>query len=134
MGQYVVFAFLLRDPESTKSPVRIEHYKMLNLDIVIEKRSTLSPLEEIPFKMSNVISPYVTNIGSLQNVNPDQRIKILKAQVTHVSDVKNIVTLHHGKQLRDPTGTTKLVLWEQHVNSLAVDKTYIFEHLKCSKI
>ena len=69
------------------------------------------------------------------NVTAEQIIT-LKAEVTHVASVKHIISQHHGQlqkqeiMLRDPTGTIKLVLWEQYVNSLVVNTTYVLENLK----
>ncbi|XP_028405250.1 uncharacterized protein LOC114531825 [Dendronephthya gigantea] len=86
--------------------------------------------------MSKIIKPNdVTNIVSLMNVTAEQVIT-LKAEVTHVASVKKIISQHHGQlqkqevMLRDPTGTIKLVLWEQYVNTLIVNTTYILENMK----
>ena len=96
---------------------------------------TKSP-EKISFAMSNIITTNdVTKIASLMQVTAEQIITH-KAEVTHVASVKHIISQHHGqlqKQeiiLRDPTGTIKLVLWEQYVNSLVVNHTYVLENLK----
>ena len=84
--------------------------------------------------MSKIITANdVTNIASLMSVTAEQIIT-LKAEGTHVTSVKHIISQHHGQlqkqeiMLRDPTGTIKLVLWEQYVNSLVVNTTYM-----CSK-
>lgn len=97
---------------------------------------SFTPLEKIPFAMSKIITPNdVTNIASLMNVTAEQIIT-LKDEVTHVASVKNLISQHHGqlqKQeiiLRDPTGTIKLVLWEQYVNALVVNTTYMLQNLK----
>ena len=116
--------------ERTKSPVKLQNYKFsTNKDIIIDQKSSLSPLEEIPFAMSKIMTANdVTNIVFLMNVTAEQIIT-LKAEVTHVASVKNIITQHHGQlqkqevMLRDPTGTIKLVLWEQYVDALVVNTT-----------
>ena len=123
--------------ERTKSPVKLQNYKFsTNKDIIIDQKSSLSPLEEIPFAMSKIMTANdVTNIVFLMNVTAEQIIT-LKAEVTHVASVKNIITQHHGQlqkqevMLRDPTGTIKLVLWEQYVDALVVNTTYVLENLK----
>ena len=104
--------------EKTKSPVKLQNYKFSrNKDIIID------------------VTNDVTNIVSLMNVTAEQIITF-KAEVTHVASVKNITSQHHGQlqkqevMLRDPTGTIKLVLWEQYVDALVVNTTYVLENLK----
>lgn len=127
----------LKTLEKTKSPVKLQNYKVsATNDIIIDQKSRLSPMDHIPFVMSDVITANdVTSISALINVMPEQIIT-LKAQVTHVSPVKVMITQNHGplrKQevlLRDPSGTIKLVLWEQYVDLLVPSQTYNLENLK----
>ncbi|CAB3996618.1 Hypothetical predicted protein, partial [Paramuricea clavata] len=59
------------------------------------------------------------------------QIITLKTEVIHVASVKNISQLQKQEIiLRDPTGTIKLVLWEQYVNALVVNTTYVLQNLK----
>jgi hypothetical protein len=86
--------------------------------------------------MSNIITANdLSNIGSLMSVSANQLIT-LQAEVIHISQVKDMPTLNHGElkkqdvMIRDPTGTTKLVLWEKYVDTLVINTTYKFENLK----
>ena len=74
----------LKTLEKTKSPVKLQNYKMsATNDIIIDQKSRLSPLDNIPFAMSDVITANdVTSISAWMNVMPEQIIS-LKAQVTH---------------------------------------------------
>jgi hypothetical protein len=123
--------------EKTKSPVKLQNYKFSTTnDIIVDQKTSLSPLQEVPFAISKITTASdVTNIGSLLSVTAEQIIT-LKVEVTHIASVKTILTQHHGQlqkqevMLRDPTGTIKLVLWEQYVDALVVNKTYVLENLK----
>ena len=93
-------------------------------------------MDHIPFAIPDVITANdVTSISALINVMPEQIIT-LKAQVIHVSPVKVMITQNHGplrKQevmLKDPSGTIKLVLWEQYEDLLVPSQTYNLENLK----
>ena len=99
--------------EKTKSPVKLQHYKMSSSNDIVN---------EIQFEMSNIITANnLSNIGSLMSVSANQLIT-LQAEVTHISQVKDMPTINHGElkkqdvMIRDPTGTTKLVLWEKYVD------------------
>ena len=127
----------LKTLEETKSPVKPRHYKSsTDNDIVIDQKSLFSPCDQIPFAMSNITTADdVTNIPSLMNVTAEHVIT-LKAQVTHIAPVKNIISQRHGElqkqeiMLRDPSGTIKLVLWQQYVNTLIVNTTYVLQNMK----
>ena len=84
--------------EKTKSPVKLQHYKMSSSnDIIIDQRSILSPMEKIQFEMSNIITANdLSNIGSLMSVSANQLIT-LQAEVAHISQVKDMPTLNHGE-------------------------------------
>ena len=100
--------------------MKLQNYKIsATNDITIHQKSCLSPLDNIPFATSDVIiTNDVTSISALMNVIPEQIITH-KAQVTHVSPVTVVITQNHDplrKQevmLWDPSGTMKLILWEQ---------------------
>ncbi len=109
----------------TKSPVKLQNYKFSTTkDIIIDQKISLSPLQEVPFAMSKITTASdVINIGSLLSVTAEQIIT-LKVEVAHIASVQTILTQHHGQlqkqevMLRDPTGTIKLILWEQYVDAL----------------
>ena len=128
----------LKTLEKTKiSPVKLQNYTVsATNDIIIDQKSRLSPMYHIPFAMSDVITANcVISISALINVMQEQIVTV-KAQVTHVSSVKVMITQNHGplrKQevmLRDPSGTIKLVLQEQYVDLLVPSQTYNLENLK----
>ena len=75
------------------------------------------------------------NISSLQKVAAEQVVSI-KAEVVQMSGSKFIHTQRYGslkKQeviIRDNTSSTKVVLWEEYVDCLEMNKTYLLSNLR----
>ena len=75
------------------------------------------------------------NISSLQKVAAEQVVSI-KAEVVQISGSKFIHTQRYGslkKQeviIRDNTSCTKVVLWEEYVDCLEINKTYLLCNLR----
>ena len=82
----------------------------------------------------------IPDISSLQKVAGEQVVS-LKGEIAQLSGIKYLDTLHHGKLekqeviLRDATSSIKLILWEDYVESLELNKTYLLKnlHIKVTK-
>ena len=77
------------------------------------------------------------DISTIKTTSANQFV-LVKATVKHLSGAK-MVKLETGPiqsrscTLQDPSGTIKAVLWNEWVNSVENDKTYIFTNLRVKK-
>ena len=80
----------------------------------------------------------IPNISCLEKVASEQLVS-LKAHVVEILTVKQVHTQRQEnlkKQeliVADPTSWIKLVLWQEYVDSLEEDKTYILDSLRLKK-
>ena len=129
----------LRSAVNNKSPVKIrgiEHYDKFKI-IVIKHNTTITPSQEaLQFGPLDSLESHVT-IESLQFTSPQQLVN-LKVTVKHVSGSK-VVKAQKGTltkstaTLVDPTGSVTAVFWEEWVDCIQLDKTYIFTNLRVKK-
>ncbi len=129
----------LKTLENVKSPVKIQNFQKPAKDVLLNRFTKIKPIEksEIDFNWADICNSegFVPNISSIQNVAGEQVIS-LKGEIAQLSGVKYVNTLHHGKLkkqeviVRDTTSSTKLILWEQHVDSLELNKTYLLKNLR----
>ena len=127
--------------EQVKSPVKIQNYMYdkQKQDVLITKYTKV-----VPMAVDNVDFPHtpmcnadglLENISSLQKVAAEQVVSI-KAEVVQMSGSKFIHTQRYGslkKQeviIRDNTSSTKVVLWEEYVDCLEMNKTYLLSNLR----
>jgi hypothetical protein len=133
----------LKTLEKVKSPVKIKNYQKPHQDIIfINKYTKITPLpiDEIDFPRTEICNEdgLIPNISSLQKVAGEQIVS-LKGEVAELSGIKYLDTLHHGKLkkqeaiVRDTTSSTKVILWEDYVESLELNKTYLLKNL-CVKV
>ena len=124
--------------QKAKSPVKVSHYtKSKGKDIVFNQYTKITPVDNIEFQHSSklLITGLANTIASLNEVAPEQLISV-KAEIAEVSGVKIVNTQHQGtlkKQevlVRDTTSSMKVVLWEDNVEQLHKNKTYILKNLK----
>ena len=86
------------------------------------------------------MSKWKTKLSSLNKLAAEQLVTV-KAEVVQISGIKTIYSASHGKLkkqevlIRDTTGCTKMVLWQEHVDTLQPKKMYEFKNLrlKCTK-
>ncbi len=133
--------------EKVKSPVKIQNYKtkegINGKDEVILQRSTkFTPLGNTDVEFSH--NKFLTAVGVIPNISALEKLALeqlvsIKAHVVEVSSVKQIMTQSKiclKKQevfVADPTNCMKVVLWEDHVNTLEEGKTYVLENLRLKK-
>lgn len=123
--------------KTAKTAVKIQSYKKNQQgEITLDDKCKFIPVPKLGFQYREpVATNEVLSIAQLANVASEQLVKI-KAEVTAVSGVKVLQTLHQGalkKQdvtVRDPTSSIKLVLWGNLVDSLEADTTYLLKNLK----
>ena len=133
----------LRTLQQVKTPVKLENFTTSSSgakqDLIITKYTKITPLkkDDIDFTFSDELQANepVTNISAIHKLAPEQLITV-KAEIVSVSSVKAINTQHSGKLnkqeviIRDTTSSVKVVLWQDYVNSLEVNKTYELQNLR----
>lgn len=110
-------------------------------DLIITKWTNITPLDQdkISFPYSEDLAASTSgqpiSLSAIHNLAGEQLISI-KGQTTSISGVKIITTQFSGKTkkqeliVRDNTAWVKVVLWGNHVDSLQLNKTYIFKNLR----
>ena len=129
----------LKTLEQVKSPVKIQNYNRQKQDLLITKYTKIVPLDkdDVNFPHTPMCNAdgLLENISSLQKVAAEQVVSI-KAEVVQTSGCKTIHTQRYGslkKQeviIRDNTSSTKVVLWEEYVDCLEINKTYLLSNLR----
>lgn len=124
----------------TKSPIKLRKYhfnKRFN-NIVINKNTVIQnhnkPLE---FKPSETLQTQLITINTINSISPQQLVPI-KAKVTQLTGPKALqpekATLQKSSAvLVDPTGYIRVVFWEECINCIENDATYIFNNLKAKE-
>lgn len=107
-------------------------------DVLITKYTKIVPLDKdnVNFPHSPMCNAdgLLENISSLQKVAAEQVVSI-KAEVVQMSGWKTIHTQQYGSlkkqgvMIRDNTSSTKVVLWEEYVDCLEINKTYLLSNL-----
>lgn len=130
----------LRNAMNDKSPVKIKKFEYNDKfkNIVIKNNTTVSLSQEpLPFKPLDSLETHMVTIESLKMTSPQQLVN-LKATVKGLSGSKT-VKVERGNltkstaTLVDPTGSTRAVFWEEWVDSVQNDKTYLFTNLRVKK-
>ena len=129
----------LKTLENVKSPVKIQNFKKPVKDILLNRFTKIKAIEksEIDFNWADICNSegVVPNISSIQNVAGEQVIS-LKGEIAQLSGLKYVNTLHYGKLkkqeviVRDTTSSTKLILWEEHVDLLELNEIYLLKNLR----
>ena len=110
-------------------------------DLIITKWPKITPLEkhQIKFSYSEELAASTSgdpvNLSAIHNLASEQLICV-KSQAASISGIKMVSTQYSGntqKQeviIRDPTACVKFVLWGRYVDSLEINKTYLFKNLR----
>ncbi len=128
---------------TTKSPVKMRNFKQPDTsdDLIITKWTKITPLEkdQIKFSYSEELAASTSgdpvNLSAIHNLASEQLICV-KGQAAIISGIKMVSTQYSGntqKQeviIRDPTVCVKVVLWGRYVDSLEINKTYVFKNLR----
>ena len=124
--------------QKAKSPVKVSNYmKSKGKDIIFNQYTKITPVDDTDFQHSSklLVTGIANTIVSLNEVAPEQLVSI-EAEIAEVSGVKSVKTQHQGtlrKQevlTRDTTSSIKVVLWEDNVNQLQKNKTYLLKNLE----
>ena len=90
--------------------------------------------EKIQFQYSDSLTAtgFVT-IAALEKLGAEQLISV-KAQFAKISGTKKLQTQYQGtltsQEVRDPTTSIKLILWQDNADTLTLDKTCEFKNLR----
>lgn len=108
---------------------------------MMKKFTKITPLDKdkVGFNFSDELTASSAdapiNISSVYKLAAERLIAV-KGQVVQISGIKVINTTSKGKLqkqeivIRDTTACMKVVLWEQYVNSVELNKTYQFIQLR----
>lgn len=133
--------------QQTKSPVKITNYNTSanngKEDIILLSKTRITPItsNDIDFHYSGKLTAatgILPNLLALEKLAAEQLVTI-KAQVAQMSAAKTLRTQHQGvlkKQellIRDTTTSVKLLLWENNVDMLELNKTYILQNIKLKR-
>ena len=124
--------------QKAKSPVKVSNFtKSKGKDIIFNQYTKITPVDNIDFQHSSklLVTGIANTIASLNEVAPEQLVSV-KAEIPEVSGVKSVKTQYQGtlrKQevlIRDTTSSMKVVLWEDNVDQLQKNKTYLLKNQK----
>ena len=124
----------------TKSPIKIKKYEYNDKfkNIVIKNNTSITDSQEsFAFTPPTSLQGKIQTIDSLNSTTPQQLVT-LKATVKNVPGPKT-VKIEKGTlaklsaTLVDPSGSIHAVFWEEWVNFVEVNKTYVFTNLRMRK-
>lgn len=133
--------------QKTMTPVKITNYNTSAAssgkeDIIILSKTRISPITsneiDFPYLTELTASGILPDLSALEKLAAEQLVTI-KAEVAQVSAVKTLHTQYQGvlkKQeviIRDPTTSVKLLLWENSIEMLELNKTYILQNIKLKR-
>lgn len=133
--------------QKTMTPVKITNYNTSAAssgkeDIIILSKTRISPITsneiDFPHLTELTASGILPDLSALEKLAAEQLVTI-KAEVAQVSAVKTLHTQYQGvlkKQeviIRDPTTSVKLLLWENSIEMLELNKTYILQNIKLKR-
>ena len=128
---------LLKSYFDKESPVKLKkcrlETKCNSEDLMLEDDSEIEPLTDIDF--SKIDLPTNFTIATLKNVSIGQLVAI-KAKVVSTNEkkeVKNGTLSLMEAHLIDEHDSIKIVLWEQYIDQVNVNKTYTFTNVRVKK-
>lgn len=118
-----------------KSPVKIRKFEFNTKfnNVVITKNTIIEHYKE-PINFTCADSTAPVTVSDLYAISPGQLVNVT-AKVTHMTGVK-VIKMDDGtlKQTRailvDPTGSIKVVFWQEWVDSVEDGETYTFTNLR----
>ncbi|CAB4032888.1 Hypothetical predicted protein, partial [Paramuricea clavata] len=130
---------VLEQYEEKKSPVKLSKFRINekegSKDVIINKYTNVIKAEETAeFKCTPLPNSCVLAISSVNQVATGQLVS-LRAKVAQLSSVKVINTTmgplrKQEAQVVDKTGCIKLILWEDEVDVLDIEKTYVMKNIR----
>ena len=122
---------------TSNTPVEIKKFKVDTNsnaeDLVMGNNVAVQYYPNIDFQKVEI--PSSVTLATLSNVSVGQLVTV-KAKVVHLSPIKVL----QSKKLRmnqahlvDPSGTIRIVLWEEFVSAVAEGNTYIFSDIRVKK-
>ena len=130
----------LKRAMENRSPVKVRGYEYNENfnNVVIKKSTSVNDYNQpLPFPPTESLTTPLVDISTIKTTSANQLV-LVKATVKHLAGAK-MVKLETGPvqsqkcTLQDPSGTIKAVLWNEWVNSVENDKTYIFTNLRVKK-
>ena len=127
----------LKSAMETKSPIKLRKYQFNQHfnNIVVNKHTVIQNYtKSLDFKPSGTLETQLLTINTINSISPQQLVSV-KAKVTQLTGPKSQRTEKATLQkssavLVDPTGYIRVVFWEEWVNSVQENTTYIFKNLR----
>ena len=126
----------------SKSPVKLTKFKLGSkrpgkpIDIILKKETKLDQLDTLSFPFKDTPQTKEVQIGNLNMFRAGQLLS-LTAMVTNIQPAKDVTIKATNKTvllqeclLTDPSGSIKLVVWENFVNKCKSGNTYKFDNLR----
>lgn len=119
--------------EDNKSPLKLENCKQPESDgqdLIVTKYTKITPLarDQLSFQYSDELTQKskITDISSLTKIAKEQLVSGVKTLVKH----DNTELKKQELVIRDNKGSIELVLWNEYVDLLETNKTYILTNLR----
>ena len=125
---------------ANRSPVKVtkHEYNERYHNIVIKNTTSVSDMSHpLDFARAESISPSVSTISTIKTTSPHELVS-LKASVNHLSGTKTInmnngILKKRSCMLQDTTGTIEAVFWEEWIDIVENEKTYMFTNFRVKK-
>ncbi len=130
----------LRRAMENRSPVKLTKYEYNERyrNIVIKNTTSVTDISHpVNFARAESISPAVSTISTVKTTAPHELVS-LKATVKHISGTK-MINMDNGTlkkcscMLQDTTGTIEAVFWEEWIDIVENEKTYMFTNFRVKK-
>lgn len=130
-----ILAFAEKD-----TPIEIKKYryetKYNSEDIVMDEDTVIEKCDQVDFpKASLPDANKIIEISKLKSLTIGQLVNV-KGKVVNVKAVKEVKPNLKMMEVNivDTTETIKLVLWQNFIDQVEVNKTYVFENVRLKKI
>ncbi len=130
----------LRRAMENRSAIKLTKYEYNERyhNIVIKNTTSVTDVSHpVNFARAESISPAVSTISTVKTTAPHELVS-LKATVKHISGTK-IINMVNGPLkkcsciLQDTTGTIEAVFWEEWIDIVENEKTYMFSNFQVKK-
>ena len=130
----------LRRAMENRSPVKLTKYEYNERyrNIVIKNTTSVKEVSHpLDFARAESISSAVSSISTIKTTSPHELVS-LKATVKQLSGTKTIkmdngILTKRSCMLQDTTGTIEAVFWEEWIDIVENEKTYMFTNFRVKK-
>ena len=121
----------------SNSPVKIKKFRISTTsnteDLVIGNDGSIDRCDDVDFEKEDI--PSTMNISNAMSVCSGQTISVT-GKVAHIYPTKEVGSKNlqmRNAVIVDPSGHTKLALWEEYINKVEKGNTYTFNNVRVRK-